>query len=477
MKPKLFIGSSVEGLSVAYAIQQNLNHIVEATVWDQGVFTISETTINSLEQALEASDFGVFVFSPDDVTLMRDSENKTVRDNVLFEFGLFTGKLGRKRVFFVTPNGSDTYIPSDLLGVTAGKYDPNREDGSLQAATGAACNEIRQAIKKLGFLNPFKNENESSDDNVLHNKNNQEWIIDLIDNKFESARAKLTELKNGTSGEQLLKHELWLCYIDFKENDYKGLQPLIDKIKNITGNINIQALGLSMLSWENYDEVALNIINNHFSDYSQEPSILIVKSACLSSIGDEAGAISALLPYINNPEISIKLSELYQSSGNDGEALQVIANSYRDYPSNKDVVYRYSRLLLDSNANKEAVFLLNYLTNEDPDNPEYWGYLSNACLKLDLYDRAMSTCRKAVAVSKDKSSWVMHNIGNMLNNKGFYTDAIEWLEKGIALDGSSEYAHSRLASSIKNQSDEFEQFQQVCKEGRMLIRKSYMQEQ
>jgi predicted nucleotide-binding protein len=152
MKPKIFIGSSVEGLNIAYAIQQNLTHDAESTVWDQGVFDLSKTTIESLDKTLESMDFGVFVFSADDVTTMRDKESPTVRDNVLFELGLFIGKMGRNRVFFVIPDGTTIHIPTDLLGVTPGKYESGRGDGSFQAATGAVCNQMRTQIKSLGLL-------------------------------------------------------------------------------------------------------------------------------------------------------------------------------------------------------------------------------------------------------------------------------------------------------------------------------------
>src|SRR6185369_15374111 len=97
MKPKTFIGSSVEGLSVAYAVQQNLQYQSEVTVWDQGIFHLSTSALDSLTEVLDRSDFGVFVFTPDDILNIRGEENRAVRDNVLFELGLFIGRLGKLR--------------------------------------------------------------------------------------------------------------------------------------------------------------------------------------------------------------------------------------------------------------------------------------------------------------------------------------------------------------------------------------------
>src|SRR5574342_679666 len=138
MKPRIFVGSSVEGLNVAYAVRQNLAHDAETTVWDQGIFELSRTTIESLGNILDSIDFGIFVFSPDDAIVLRGKESLSIRDNVLFEIGLFIGKLRRDRVFFIIPEKTDLHIPTDLLGVIPGKYDPNREDKNFQAATGPA---------------------------------------------------------------------------------------------------------------------------------------------------------------------------------------------------------------------------------------------------------------------------------------------------------------------------------------------------
>jgi predicted nucleotide-binding protein len=45
MKPKLFIGSSTEGKNVAEAIHAVLQREAECTVWTEGVFQLSESSL------------------------------------------------------------------------------------------------------------------------------------------------------------------------------------------------------------------------------------------------------------------------------------------------------------------------------------------------------------------------------------------------------------------------------------------------
>jgi hypothetical protein len=154
MKPRVFIGSSVEGLDVAYAVQQNLERDSEPTVWPQGAFIPSDYVLPALEEALDTYDFGIFVFSPDDMVEIRQEKLSAVRDNVLLELGLFIGRLGRKRNYILMPRGqSDFRMPTDLLGLITADYDPNRQDKNLQAATGPATNQIRLQINQLGPRN------------------------------------------------------------------------------------------------------------------------------------------------------------------------------------------------------------------------------------------------------------------------------------------------------------------------------------
>lgn len=146
MKPKVFIGSSVEGLNIATAIQAQLERDCEVTIWKDGIFALSEATIESLEKTTLVMDYAIFVFSPDDISKIRENESNTIRDNVLFEFGLFMGKLGRNRVFFITPeNIGSLHLPTDLLGINKGVYF-ERSDDNYSSAVNSFCSEIKSII-------------------------------------------------------------------------------------------------------------------------------------------------------------------------------------------------------------------------------------------------------------------------------------------------------------------------------------------
>lgn len=147
MKQRVFVGSSTEGLEIAHAVQSNLEPEAEVRIWSQDVFRPGEHVLESLLRQTGDSDFGVFVFAPDDIVEIRNSEQLTVRDNVVFELGLCIGRLGAKRSFILLPKSSNLRIPSDLLGVNTATFDPNRSDEDLVAALGPACTKIRKALK------------------------------------------------------------------------------------------------------------------------------------------------------------------------------------------------------------------------------------------------------------------------------------------------------------------------------------------
>lgn len=142
-------GSSVEGLEVAHAVQELLEFDCEATVWTQGVFQPSRMSLADLYIRTRRTDLALFVFTPDDVAVIRGQTRAVPRDNVIFELGLFLGALEPDRCFILQPRDADLHLPTDLLGVAALTYAKGRQDRNLLAALGPACNHLRRALRRF----------------------------------------------------------------------------------------------------------------------------------------------------------------------------------------------------------------------------------------------------------------------------------------------------------------------------------------
>ena len=149
-KPAIFIGSSSEGNKVAEAIYNNLSKFpCVPSLWSRGVFEASKTTIEDLIRITEASDFGVIVITPDDITKSRKKSKPSPRDNVVFEVGLFMGAISRERTYVVAPKGVDIKIPTDLFGITCLIYEHN-SGKSLGRCLQPVFRQLRKLVEKYG---------------------------------------------------------------------------------------------------------------------------------------------------------------------------------------------------------------------------------------------------------------------------------------------------------------------------------------
>ncbi|MFT6909323.1 MAG: putative transcriptional regulator [Oleiphilaceae bacterium] len=152
-KARLFIASSVETLPVAEAVNVNLDHDFEITIWKNGTFKLSSTTIDDLVEKSSTVDFALFIFAPDDIASIRNRKEHVVRDNVIFEMGVFVGAIGKSRSFILKPRDVEMHLPTDLLGVTPADYDATRSDHDLVSATNKACSLIKSEVERLGLIN------------------------------------------------------------------------------------------------------------------------------------------------------------------------------------------------------------------------------------------------------------------------------------------------------------------------------------
>lgn len=151
-KPRIFIASSVESLPIAEAATVNLDREFEVSPWPAGTFKLSSTAVDDLTIKASSVDFALFVFSPEDLVVIRNKAEHVARDNVVFELGLFIGAIGRERCFILKPRGQELHLPSDLAGINYADFEPIRTDKDMESATSAACIAIRKRSSELGVI-------------------------------------------------------------------------------------------------------------------------------------------------------------------------------------------------------------------------------------------------------------------------------------------------------------------------------------
>jgi len=139
MTHSIFIGSSSEGLAVAERVKAYFSEKFEPALCNEDVFKLNVSYLKSLVDAANLFDFAILIFTPDDITYSRDNEKSSARDNLIFEQGLFLGRLGTKRSFILCEESVD--ILSDYSGITISMF----KEGDAESLT-AACQKIELAM-------------------------------------------------------------------------------------------------------------------------------------------------------------------------------------------------------------------------------------------------------------------------------------------------------------------------------------------
>lgn len=118
MALRVFIGSSTEAKNAMEELAEWIEDIGHTPCpWtDHHLFPLGSTTFESLHQIAQQVDAAIFIFSDDDIIWYRGDKSKSPRDNVLLEYGLFSGSLGERSVAIASTG--QPRLATDLLGIT-----------------------------------------------------------------------------------------------------------------------------------------------------------------------------------------------------------------------------------------------------------------------------------------------------------------------------------------------------------------------
>jgi parallel beta-helix repeat protein len=151
-KPTIFIGSSSEAAPLVHELVDRLeaSDSVVALPWYEA-FATGFAAIEDLARQLDEVDFAAFIMRPDDKIEVRGRVQGATRDNVVFELGLFMGKLDRNRTFALVTDGVD--LPSDFHGVTYIKLqEPEQPEAESGSYLDVPVERILQNIRQYGQM-------------------------------------------------------------------------------------------------------------------------------------------------------------------------------------------------------------------------------------------------------------------------------------------------------------------------------------
>lgn len=140
MKKTIFIGSSSEALPIVNKVKELLKDTYDVICWRDS-FTINKSSLDCLIENAIKVDKAIFIGTADDKViptdekrLEREGEKVKHRDNVVFEFGLFLGMLGRVDCIYLSDNESD--LMTDYSEITTVFFDKREDklDDSLNEA-------------------------------------------------------------------------------------------------------------------------------------------------------------------------------------------------------------------------------------------------------------------------------------------------------------------------------------------------------
>lgn len=150
-KTRVFLISSIEALPISRAVHNAFAFDdFDIIPWQEGVFKATSYTLKTLEDEVDKADFAIAIAHADDIVEYRDTDWPTPRDNVIFELGLFMGRLGTDRAILLEPRNNKVRLPSDLAGVTTITYRFDKNNPDKAALLAPACNELRDYIVNKG---------------------------------------------------------------------------------------------------------------------------------------------------------------------------------------------------------------------------------------------------------------------------------------------------------------------------------------
>lgn len=182
----IFIGSSKEAhesgllLEIARIVEDSGHTPIR---WNQSpsIFLPGKFTLEVLEELAKKEEIGasIFLYTADDKVWYRGKNVGAPRDNVVFEHGLFSGRLGRSNSIII--KSGTVELPSDLSGLTFIDFsEGNRAKAEIN---------LQNWLKNVSHTNLLKSSEKPSDHTIIFK--NEKYLAIRTFNNLEEAKPSI----------------------------------------------------------------------------------------------------------------------------------------------------------------------------------------------------------------------------------------------------------------------------------------------
>lgn len=302
-------------------------------------------------------------------------------------------------------------------------------------------------------------------------KHLEPWLTAVIERRLEDALVELDRLiEKNEHPEDRLSFQLCRAYIIFEQSIAEG-----DKEYRALASQNAEKpepwaqLSSSFLRC-GFREQALAVAREGIGHFPKATGLLIAEAESLEALQRPADAEMVLEKALDSSgtdheALSLRLYRLQARNSKNAKAIETLQKGLARSPFSFELLEAKADLLFSSGDFTGSVIAYRQLARLKPNEPSYHALLGNAFLNLEIFGLALDSYRQADTLANSKQGWIIANIGNILNNRGFYGFALEYLERALALDPGNEYAQDRLLSAKRNRVAEQQRLETAVNEG------------
>lgn len=305
-----------------------------------------------------------------------------------------------------------------------------------------------------------KSEGGQNQENIEPDIEKRDWFFFFTQANYKKARELLLveiEQEQDIEEVQLLKSAAanMLSYYDFSSG-VEEYEKLIDEYPT---NYALY----SSYSWvylsSNLPDEAISVLDRGISKIKNSEYLVLRKAQTLEQYQryDEALAIAhekVELKGKNKTKYYCLIARIHKATNQENEAHAAYIKGFKNDPSDLEVIHEIANYFYKLNDYQMEFFFRKQAIILNGKDASDWSFLGNCYLNLGLNNLAIRAYEEANKLAEGKQAWIVANIGNLLNNIGLYSKAIEELSKSLEIDSLSQYAHERLSRAIANNENE-----------------------